>query len=112
MNCMKCGRDLKDQKVFCVRCLTEMAKYPVKPNTVVQLPTHRPEPVAKKPPRKPELKPEEQVRHLRSTVRWLGILLTVALLAFAFAANALLYYLDQRDSGQEVGKNYTTQQDK
>ena len=112
MNCMKCGRDLKDQKVFCSRCLTEMAKYPVKPNTVVQLPIHRAEPAVKKPPRKPEPKPEEQVRHLRSTVRWLRILLVVTLLAFAFAANVLLYYLNQQDAGQEIGKNYTTHQEK
>jgi len=73
------------------------------------------DPNAKKPEAplpEPELKPEEQVRHLRSTVRWLGILLTVALLAFAFAANVLLYYLNHQDPGQEIGKNYTTQQEK
>lgn len=112
MNCMKCGRELKDQKVFCSRCLSEMARYPVKPNTVVQLPSRHTEPVVKKQPRKQEDKPEEQVKKLRSTVRWLGILLIVCLLAFAFTANVLLYFLNQTDDGPEIGKNYTTQQEK
>ena len=44
MNCMKCGRDIEEGQVFCGSCLTDMANYPVKPNTAIQLP-HRSESV-------------------------------------------------------------------
>ena len=30
MGCMKCGKDITDDNVFCADCLQEMEKYPVK----------------------------------------------------------------------------------
>lgn len=39
MNCLKCGREIEEGQVFCNDCLVQMAKYPVKPGTAVQLPS-------------------------------------------------------------------------
>ena len=39
MNCMKCGREIALGQVFCKDCLADMAQYPIKPGTPVQLPT-------------------------------------------------------------------------
>ena len=36
MKCVKCGRDT--DQTFCESCRDDMARYPVKPGTIVQLP--------------------------------------------------------------------------
>lgn len=96
MNCMKCGAALKAEQVFCEQCLAEMARYPVRPNVVVQLPPQQTaSAVKKKRNPKKERKPEDQVRHLRLVIRWLCLLLVAALLAFAFAAYILLQHLHE-----------------
>ena len=109
MHCIKCGREIKEPQVFCERCLADMEKYPVKPTITVQLPT-RPasSPVKKKQRKQKYTKPEDQIRHLRSQVRWISAALVVALLAFALTATLLLRLLDQRDGNYGIGQNYGT----
>lgn len=82
MNCMKCGRDIEENQVFCQRCLDTMAHYPVSPGTFVQLP-HRDTSPVKRSTRKRVLTPEEQVVKLRRRSRrqWIGIVILVLLLA-------------------------------
>jgi len=95
VNCMKCGRELKDHQVFCPECLAVMNDYPVKPGTPILLPTRQNLPVAQpKPSKKKARKPEEQVLRLRSAVRWLTLALIVTLLAFVAAALMMLWLLD------------------
>lgn len=48
MNCLKCGREIEEGQVFCNDCLVQMAKYPVKPGTAVQLPSRGSAAAAKK----------------------------------------------------------------
>lgn len=109
MRCIKCGREIREPQVFCDLCLAEMEKYPVKPNITVQLPV-RPAaaPAKKKAKRQKYTKPEEQIRYLRSKVRWISLALAVTLVAFAVTAAVALQLLDQRDSGYGVGQNYGT----
>lgn len=94
MYCMKCGRELKDNQVFCPDCLAVMENYPVKPGTPIQLPNHTNDPVPVKTPKKKQKKPEEQILHLRSTVRWLSLALIAALAAFLITAFMMLWLLD------------------
>ena len=110
MNCMKCGREIKGTNVFCPECAAEMEKYPVKPGTLVQLPPKTySAPVKKKTiHRKKVLKPEEHVARLRHSVRWLIIALLVVILAFSIVTGMLLRMLDDRDSTEEIGRNYQT----
>ena len=42
MNCVKCGREIPEDQVFCEICLTEMENYPVKPGTAVHIPPRLP----------------------------------------------------------------------
>ena len=35
MSCMKCGKEVSEDQVFCPECLAEMERYPVKPGTPV-----------------------------------------------------------------------------
>ena len=41
MNCMKCGRETKEDAVFCEDCLDHMNRHPVPPNTLVYVPTEK-----------------------------------------------------------------------
>ena len=99
MNCLKCGRTLKDQLVFCPDCQADMENYPVKPGTPIQLPSQpKLTPVKKKPARRKKVqKPEERIPRMRSAIRWLIFALVVSLLAFVLTAAMVLMLLDQRN---------------
>ena len=56
MQCMKCGRDVESDEVFCNSCKETMARYPVRPGVVVQLP-RRTESAVKKQPVPMQYKP-------------------------------------------------------
>ena len=59
MRCLKCGRELKESQVFCDICREDMANYPVKPGTPIQLPPRNDSIPRKKPVKKKKyLKPE------------------------------------------------------
>mgnify|MGYP003304589589 CR=1 FL=1 len=109
MNCMKCGREISEDSVFCADCLAVMEKYPVKPSITVQIPVRPVSPPIKKKQRKQKyIKPEDQIRHLRSQIRWVSLALVAALLAFAVTAALLIRLLDQRDNEYGIGQNYGT----
>ena len=107
MQCMKCGRDVEAEQVFCDSCRETMAKYPVRPGVVVQLP-RRTETTAKKQTvrRRPTLSAEEQVQLLRRAVRRQALVILL-LLAAVIGLSWLTVNL-YRDSEQKVlpGQNY------
>ena len=109
MHCMKCGRKIEDQKVFCADCLSEMEKYPVKPDTTVHIPVRPVTPPAKKKTRRArDAKPEEQLRHLKIAVRCLCLALAVSLVAVAISAGMLLKLISDQDGSYTIGQNYGT----
>ena len=107
MKCMKCGREVPTEQVFCQDCLLDMEKYPVKPGTTVQLPRRREAPSVKKahPRRRANLSPEEQVKALKKRV-WL---LTVLLIAALVLVAALVYPAVSNLLEEDVlpGQNYS-----
>ena len=107
MRCLKCGREIPDQQVFCLDCLEEMKKHPVKPNATVQLPVRAETPVVKKKVRKHrDTKPEDQIRRQQVVIRCLCAALAVSLAAFALCAVMLLHLMDQRATAPNIGQNY------
>ena len=108
MGCLKCGRDLEEDQIFCASCLESMAKYPVKPGTPISLPKPREEAPARKSSRsKLPPPPEEQVKRLRRCCRWLTAL--VALLLIGFIALGLVFLRLTRESKKPArGQNYST----
>ncbi len=108
MNCMKCGKELKDEGVFCPECLVDMEKYPVKPNITIQLPVRRSLPVARRRVRRQRyVKAEDHIRHLKKVRNWLVVALLSAILLFACATAVALHYLDS-DPDFNIGQNYST----
>ena len=76
MFCMKCGREIREDRVFCEECLADMARHPVKPGTPVQLPVRPVQAVAKRSSRKKEVTVETQLSRQRAAIVWLcGLLL-------------------------------------
>lgn len=87
MHCMKCGREISEGEVFCQDCLKIMAKYPVKPDTAVQIPRRRESAsVRRAVVRRKTVSPEEQIRKLK---RRLIVALAVWLITFLLLCAAL-----------------------
>lgn len=106
MSCMRCGRDVISNQVFCTDCLQIMERYPVSPNTPVILPKHPQKPIHKKPVRKKTISLEDQIFVLKHRIR----LLTVLVIAFAILT-ALLVYPAVRYLTEDhflPGQNYTS----
>lgn len=109
MNCIKCGREVPEDQVFCDSCREMMQKYPVKPGTAVQLPQRKDSPAAKKAAgrRRPPNTPEEQILRLKKRVRRVFLLwLFTLLLLAATVYPAVEYFLGK--SFHLPGQNYST----
>ena len=108
MYCMKCGKEIKENQVFCEACLVIMDKYPVKPGTHIQIP-HRPVSTAGKPTsRKRVLTPEEQLQRLRRSVKALVLALVCSLLALGLTITLLAHTVSEYREISSIGKNYNT----
>ena len=110
MNCMKCGREVGSDQVFCPKCLELMDKHPVKPDVVVQLPQRRDASPKKAQPRKKLLPAEEQIFRLKRRNRWM-----LAGICLLLVINILLTILcvdsfRQLDVQKLLGKNYSTEE--
>ncbi len=109
LDCMKCGKELKNEGVFCPDCLAEMEKYPVKPNITVQLPPRRITTAARKKARRQRyVKAEDQIRHLKTVRNRLIATLVAVILLFSAAAAATWHYhntVDDSDFGQNYGSS-------
>ncbi len=106
MNCLKCGQETVDEKVFCEKCLKVMEKYPVRPGAVVMLPRRREPSGMKKTPKRHVPTLEEQVKVLRKRVIILTVVLIFCLAAIALMINPTLHYA--LDEHVEIGQNYST----
>ena len=94
MTCMKCGREIKDQQVFCDECLGIMDTYPVKPGTPILLPTPPAKNAnAQRSSKKRQKQPEEQIRQLKSSLKTMTNLYVLTLLAFLFSTALLVWFL-------------------
>lgn len=107
MQCLKCGKETKNEQVFCSQCLAGMEAYPVKPDVHIQLPKHADRELPKKNGKKrraPSM--EEQIAILRRRNRRLA----AALLVMALLLGAVGYLLVRTALSTEDiewGKNYT-----
>ena len=106
MKCLKCGRELETEQVFCNDCLLEMDKYPIAPNAVVQLPMRQPAPAVRKTTYRRTVSPEEQIHILKKRV-WLlsGILIVTLAMMIAMAYPTVNFFI--RKYHLRPGQNYT-----
>lgn len=110
MNCLKCGMETPDPHVFCDSCRMEMEKYPVKPDTPVQLPLRSaPEAARRVPKRKAPPKPEEQIPRLKRLIRRLTAAVCVLVLLLGILVVVAVEY-SRRQPKPVIGQNYNTVQ--
>ena len=107
MNCMKCGRETEAEQIFCESCLEEMEKYPVRPNTVVQIPNRVGGPGSRKTFQRRQT-PEEQVAILEKRCRRLFTTWIVTLLMLAAMAIGAGLKISELDVHRFIGQNYTS----
>lgn len=109
MLCLKCGKKTADNQVFCEDCLEITAKYPVKPGTVVQLPVRAQRmPDKKQTQRRREDSTAELVEQQKKTIRWLFLVVAVLSVLLLFTAGLLLRIMEEDNTSNAIGKNYTT----
>lgn len=101
---MKCGRDTVDDHVFCDVCLQNMERHPVAPGTAVHLPNRTA--VKKAAPRKRTVPLEEQLQHLRRSLRRTRTFALVLLVILAMTAVFLFHKITALDA-PIIGQNYT-----
>ncbi len=107
MRCLKCGKETKNEQVFCAQCLAVMDTYPVKPDVHIQLPNRAAQDLSKKSAKKRRtLSPEEQITILRKRNRRLMAAL-LAMVLLLGAAGYLLARATATTEDTELGKNYT-----
>ena len=107
MNCMRCGREILDEQVFCPECLEEMKKCPVRSDTPVRIP-RRPDPVAHRTVRKKAPPEEEQIRSLKKRVRILSWLLALAVVAIICLTIPAVQQLVEESIQFLPGQNYSS----
>lgn len=107
MECVKCGKNTSDDRLFCDSCLAGMEQYPVKPGTPVNLPMRPTVAVTKRTShRRRPMTPDEQILYLRRHLRRARIFsLLLALLLCAASALLLVDILKSNDP--DIGRNYT-----
>ena len=110
MNCMKCGRETGETQIFCEECLADMEKYPVKPGTVVQIPVRSKEVPVKKPPRRPQLPPEDQIKVLKKRVFVLSVMFVLTFSLLVAATGFLIWRMGEEDVKILPGQNYTAEE--
>lgn len=112
MNCVKCGREIPEDQVFCETCLTEMENYPVRPGTAVHIPTRSADDVPRKPVKKKRIPTAEELllktrKKLRRTRIFTVILLLVCGALSFLMAQAVL----ELDFQRLLGQNYRTEKE-
>ena len=112
MNCMKCGREIEEDQAFCSYCLLDMEQHPVKPGTVILLPSQD-KPAGKKAvkKKKPTPTPEEQVENLKKKLlihRIGAAVLAVAVCGLIYLSGRVILELDIQ---RLLGQNYSSATD-
>ena len=108
MNCMKCGREVEEDQVFCAKCLDSMSQHPVNPDIVVKLPQRMDTPAKKYMPRKKPLTQEAQILRLKQRNRRLTVAVCLLLLLAVILSFVSIDFFRQLDMQKFLGQNYST----
>ena len=104
MYCLKCGKELLDDQVFCEECLAGMEQEPVPINAPVVIPA---QPVQKLSAfRRPVINPDEEVKRLQRFNQNL-ILALVLLFTLVILLVVLLYDKEIWQAVDDLGRNYS-----
>lgn len=104
MTCMKCGRVIGEDQVFCNDCLAEMEKEPIRIETPVVIPT---QPLkSANLHRRPVINPEEELKRMQKFNQNL-ILVLVLLVTLVILLGIMLYDKQFWAAMEGLGQNYS-----
>lgn len=107
--CLKCGKKAEGSNVFCGDCLAVMDRYPVKPGTVVHIPSRPAVPVTKATQASPAAALSELITRQRTLIRWLVSITALLSVLLLGTAAMLIQTLQANQSAlPAIGRNYTT----
>lgn len=109
--CLKCGKKTEGKGVFCSDCLAVMDNYPVKPGTVVHIPSRPAAPVTTAQAGNPTAALRELISRQKLLIRWLaGVTALLSVLLLITAAMLIQTIRTEQPSRPTIGRNYTTSQ--
>ena len=104
MHCLKCGKEVQDDQVFCEECLAGMEQEPIPISAPVVIPA---QPIQKNPAfRRPVINPEEELKRLQKFNQNL-ILVMVLLFTLVLLMAVLLYDKQIWQAVDDLGRNYS-----
>ena len=103
MYCMKCGREVEGEEVFCPECLAQMEQEPIAMNASVKIPRQPPH---NNRPRRPSVHLEEEVKRLERCNERLRIWVLLLAMATILLAMAI-YHKEVVKVVEDLGKNYS-----
>ena len=107
MQCLRCGRETEEDRVFCFLCESIMVKQPVKPNTVVTIPERSVRYRNNAPARKPQ-KTEDDTEQLRRTILQLRLWVCMLMAALMLCVGVLTWQELSREDKPAIGQNYNS----
>ena len=99
MQCLRCGKNIPEDTVFCIDCQAEMNKCPVAPGTPVAIP---PRPKQNK-PRPRTASKDEQISRLRMRTKRMAIAIGTLALLLVVSLTILFLSLGRRKSCPPAG---------
>lgn len=110
MACLKCGRETKENDVFCPDCQAAMSRQiPLKADYRVVIP-QRPKAEPVHPVVKKQRTPEEQIARLQGIVRVLTILVVTLFVTTAATVGFIIHHqYTTNHGGFTIGQNYSTE---
>ncbi len=91
MSCMRCGKEVEENQVFCAACLQDMERHPVKPGTPIQLPNRKIRGTTKRTGFKlAASKWQDKIFRLKYTIFWLLIIIILLITALILSICMLL----------------------
>lgn len=91
MNCLRCGKEIENEQVFCETCLADMEQQPVKPGTPIHLPRRDSRVNVKRANfRLAASKWQDRIFRLKYTIFWLIIIIVILLAFLALSVCMLL----------------------
>ena len=108
MNCMRCGREIPLDQVFCSECLENMKRHPVKPGVVIQLPKREEDVFLRRPAKHVSVTPEKQLERVRQRSRLISTFLILLVLLAAAVGFLSGMHLERHRIIDHMGQNYST----
>lgn len=107
MSCLRCGKETKDEQLFCADCLAQMDQQPVKPGTPIYIPHRSHEEPLKQIRKRRAATPEERLKVSKALNQWLVAAVAVLTIVSSVLGIFLHDALNAQEPEPPVGRNYT-----